>query len=205
MRRLKTLLVGAAIALALAATSATAGAFRVTIDRGGPITAASLGPITFEGGGTINCNVTLNGLLLGGPINVAAGEKIGEITEVRTASCSGGSIRAILVGTGASAWPVTINSVPGGLPNSVTSIELLIRGASFNLLVFGGFVECLYRGDVPASLALRATATPGKYTTGLLSLLANTLSFVRGSGLCPSSGSMRGTFSLSPARDATFS
>lgn len=192
MRKVKLLLaVGAVALVALAAMSATTGAFRAAISRAGAISSASLGALTFEAGTTVTCNVTLAGSLLL-TATIVAGTKIGEITEVRTASCSGGTVREILVGTGARAWPITINSVPAGLPNSVTGIELLLNNASFNLGLFGA-IECLYRGNVPSTLALSAIrGSPGSYTTGLRGILTNTENFISGSGLCLRMGTLRG-------------
>lgn len=205
MRKLRRLLVvGAATLVALAALSGAADAFRVAVSRGGVISAASLGALSFEGGFTYSCSVTLNGSLLSSA-TIAAGTRIGEITEVRTATCSGGTLRGFLVGTGAAAWPMRVNSVPTGLPNEVRALEVLMEGFSWELAIFGGFGPCLYRGNAPTSLAVAATRTRGVYTTGLLSLLANSAAFVSGSGLCPRSTSLRGTFGLTPQQTLTIS
>ena len=196
MRKLKTLLLMGAVALvALAASSATAGAFTVSNSPAGAIAAASLGALTFSGGATIRCPVTLNGSLLAGPITIAAGERIGSITEVRIGTCEGGSVRRVLVESG-SAWPIQINSVPSGLPNSVSSVQILVVNSKFDLSTFGGFVECLYEGSAPASLAVSTTRTAGVYTTGLETVLTNSERFISGNNLCPSSGSFAGSFGL---------
>jgi hypothetical protein len=197
----RTLGTGVVVAVALAAFATSAAAFRLTIEEGGTITSASLGDVVFSAGIVGRCPMTLKGSFITTGITIAAGARIGSITEVRidNPSCTGGSMRGVLVSS-ASPWSITISSVPAGMPNSVTALEVRINTIGIQWAVLGGFVNCLYSGSIPLNVALNRTGTAGTYTTGLLSVLTNTQALSSGGFGCPAGGEYSGTFGLSPTK-----
>jgi hypothetical protein len=204
MSKLKLLFAAAVALVAFAALTASASAFRATIAAGGNISSASLGKITFGTSPTIQCSLTLNGTLKTSA-ELTAGETLGSINEVRIAACSGGEVEEVL----SLPWPVTVKSVPSGLPDSATSLAVNLKRTAFLLSTFFNIVNCLYGEEgtriAGGTLGLTDTGT-NRYTTGLLRADETVqLRKVSGSGSCPAEGGFRGTFGLSPTQSITVS
>lgn len=181
LHRIKLLLL-AVVALG-AITAGTASAATINASPAGNITSASLGQVTFTGGAiSIRCNLTLTGTLAR-TATATAGTRIGAVSRVEVASCAGGTVRSI-----------------NNLPYELTFLRLLaeggiefnVRNANFTLSVtiFGIVVDCTYGGTVPALVRVNSGVTE------LIRILTNSLPKTAGSGSCPASGSMSGTFGL---------
>jgi hypothetical protein len=180
-------------ALALGAATASAGEFQFS--PGGAITGTSLGAITFSGSGvTITCNLTLSGTVTSARVPKVAGTSYGEITSVTIGRCSGGSAAVLNL-----PWPVTYNAILGTLPEGVTGVSLTANGTGF-AMTFSG-IQCLYGGNLTTLLAVTGR---NPYTTGLYTVPSNSsLPLLSGGFLCPRSGSMSGTFGISPTQTVT--
>lgn len=180
-------------AFAVGAGAAAAGEFQFS--PGGTITGASLGAVTFSSNGiTITCNLTLRGTVTSARVPKVAGTSYGEITSVSIGRCSGGT--AVVLNL---PWPVTYNSILGSLPERVTGVSLTVSGTGFKLTTLG--LECLYGGSVTSLLAVTGS---NPYTTGLYAIPSgSSVPFVSGSPLCPRTGSMNGTFGISPQQTVT--
>jgi hypothetical protein len=191
----KLFLTAAMALVALFAATGVASAANATVEPGGAISSVSLGKVSFSGSGiTIRCNLTLNGSLARGPIELLRGRTLGSIREVLIRECEGGNVSAILN----LPYTITIETILGTIPSAITGLLFTLPRAAFNLSVFGGFVNCLYEGTQGALLGLTAVAgtrEPWRYTTGLITTLASRLPLRSGSG-CPPEGTMNGTFSL---------
>jgi hypothetical protein len=184
-------------AVALVAMFTVAGsamASEATVSPAGAISAPSTGQTTFTSSFSTRCNLTLNGSLLRGPIRTESTSQIGEVTEVTIAreTCEGGTVEGVLNVP----WRMTLTQTLGTAPNAITGLLLTINNVQFLLSVFGGFVDCLYEGDVGALLVLSALRTAGTYRTGNIAALNSSLSLASGGFGCPSSGSMSGTFTV---------
>jgi hypothetical protein len=192
-RRIALATVAALALAALGSGAAFAGEFQ--FNPGGTITGTSLGPVTFSGNGiTITCNVTLRGTVTSNRVPKVAGTSYGEITAVTIGRCSGGS--ASVLGL---PWPVTYNAILGTLPEGVTGVSLTVARTGFLMNTIG--LECLYGGSVTSLLAVTGT---NPYTTGLYAIPSeSTVPLVRGSFLCPTRGTMSGTFGISPTQTVT--
>jgi hypothetical protein len=187
--------------LAVLVPATAASAFRGTFSPAGAMVQASLGALTFEGGISITCNVTYFGAL-STRFNFLANETVGTVLEAIWSRCTGGEAWTL---EPVAPWSLTLNSVPSGLPNELGSMEVRIHGFQAEFSVFGGFIRCYYRGDVPVTLALSRTRTASVYTTGLATVLTNSLSLLEGGFGCPSRISVRGTLGLSPWQTLTVS
>jgi hypothetical protein len=189
MHRIKLLLL--AIVAMAAITAGTANATTIRASPGGAYTSVSLGRVTFTGGViTIRCNLTLRGTLATSA-TASAGTRIGDMSRVEVAGCEGGTVRSI-------------NNLPYSLTFerlTETGLEFRVNRANFTLSVtiFGIVVDCTYEGNVPALVEIISGRT------GLIRILTNSLSKTAGSGSCPASGSMTGTFGLSPQQTITLS
>lgn len=183
----------ALVALAVGCSTAVAGEFQFS--PGGTITGTSLGPVTFSGSGiTITCPLTLRGTVTSARVPKVAGTSYGEVTSVSIGRCSGGT--AAVLGL---PWPVVYNAILGTLPNAVTGVSLTVNRTGFLLNAIG--IECLYGGSITTLLAVTGT---NPYTTGLYEIPAGSSApFVRGSFFCPRTGSMTGTFGISPTQTVT--
>jgi hypothetical protein len=183
------------VAVAAAAVGSGAAASEFQFSPGGAITGASLGPVTFSGSGiTITCNLTLRGTVTSARVPKVAGTSYGEITSVTVGRCSGGTASALGL-----PWPVVYNAILGTLPEGVTGVSLTLQRAGFLMNTIG--LECLYGGSVTSLLAVTGT---NPYTTGLYAVpTGSSVPLVRGSFLCPRSGSMSGTFGISPTQTVT--
>lgn len=194
-RRVRLAMVVAIAIVAFAAAAGTAAAGEFQFSPGGAITGASLGAVTFSSNGiTITCNLTLRGTVTSARVPKVAGTSYGEITSVSIGRCSGGT--ASVLGL---PWPVVYNSILGTLPEGVTGVSLTVQRTGFLLNTIG--LECLYGGSVSSLLAVTGT---NPYTTGLYAIPSgSSVPFVRGSFLCPTTGSMSGTFGISPQQTVT--
>jgi len=191
--RLLALAAVAAAAMALGGGTAAAGEFQFS--PGGTISGTSLGPVTFSSNGiAITCNLTIRGTVTSARVPKVAGTSYGEITSVSVGRCSGGT--ASVLGL---PWPVVYNAILGALPEAVTGVSLTIQRTGFLLNTIG--LECLYGGSVTSLLAVTGT---NPYTSGLYAIPSgSSVPFVRGSFLCPRTGSMTGTFGISPTQTVT--
>ena len=197
-------LVVALAAMGVAASSAFA--ISATVANGGAVNAT--GTATFEGGGiSIVCPLTLENSLLRGPITVARGAQLGETTGVRIGSCTGGSVESVL----ALPWRLTVNdtlpTIASLTTTNATGVLLNVVNSSFNLSVFGGFVNCLYSGNAGALLTLTHTAAGSStYTARTLAALRSVeIPLSRGGFGCPANGHFAGTFTLSATQTVTLS
>ncbi|HEU4703412.1 MAG TPA: hypothetical protein VFS37_13095 [Conexibacter sp.] len=194
MSRTARLLALVAMAItAVAAGSAAAAEFQFS--PGGTITGTSLGAVAFSGGGiTISCPLTLSGTVTSARVPKVSGTSYGEITSVTIGRCSGGSASVLSL-----PWPVTYNAILGSLPNAVTGVSLTATRLGFQLTALG--ISCLYGGSVATLLAVTGT---NPYTTGLYAVPAGSSApFVSGSFLCPRTGTMTGTFGITPQQTVT--
>jgi len=199
MTSIRLLFATVVVLAALAALVTNASAFSARIERGGAISATSLGKITFGTSPTVQCSLTLNGSLRTAA-SLAAGETLGSITEVRIGACSGSQFERAL----SLPWPLKVETVPGGLPDEARVIQVSIPLFAFNVSTFFELVNCLYAGRWKASIALNDAGT-NIYTTGLLAIDEARLPFARGSEACPESWELRGRFSISPQQSITVS
>jgi hypothetical protein len=191
----KKMVLSAALALvALLATSAMASAFTATVSPSGSITSASSGKVRFVGGSTtIECNLTLRGSL-NSSVTLTAGQSLGRISAVEIANCSGGNSVTVLN----LPWTLEYTESEGELPNEVTGVDFKVKNSSFNLGIFGGFINCLYQGDEPSILSVTGT---NPYTSGTISTDGTHRIPLHSGGGCPSTGTMTGTFGLSPSQE----
>ena len=201
---MKKIVLTAALALvALFAVVSSASAFNAAVSPGGAITTASSGKVTFRAGEiSITCNLSLSGSLNTSVtgIETPSGQSLGSISGVSWRECTGGEVSAVL----GLNWNILYTGETGTLPSSVSSIGFTIQNAQFRLSVFGGFVNCLYAGEAPVTMSVLRTRTANQYTTS--TIRTNESSFAKVSGsLCPNSGSMTGTFSMSPTQTITVS
>lgn len=192
--RIKLLLI-AVVALATI-TTGTAAAATIGISPGGNITAASLGKLTFTFGViSLRCNWTLGGSFATSAA-ATAGTRMGSVSRVEVASCEGIA-------------PRSINNLPYEVTflrlltaeGRTTGIEYNIRNINFTLsgVIFGIVVDCTYEGTIPVLVGINADLTQ------LVTILTNSLRKTAGGGSCPESGSMRGSFGLSPQQRITLS
>jgi hypothetical protein len=186
----------AVVALAaLAAATGTAAAAEFQFSPGGTITGTSLGPVTFSGSGiTITCPLTLRGTVTSARVPKVAGTSYGEITSVTVGRCSGGSVSVLGL-----PWPVVYNAILGTLPNAVTGVSLTVNRTGFLFNALG--LECLYGGSITSLLAVTGS---NPYTSGLYAIPpGSSAPFVRGSFFCPRTGSVSGTFGITPTQTVT--
>lgn len=183
-------LLALATALVLVASSQAAAAVRwFTVSPAGTISAPSSGTLRFTTGGIeVRCNVTLSGSLSEGIIQTEA-DPFGAITAVSSSACSGGELETSL----ALPWTLGYRSLLGTAP-FLTGLQFNMLQATIPMRVFG--VRCVYRGDIGALLALSGS---NPYRSGSISLLGNEVALREGF-LCPSSGRVTGSLSLSPTQ-----
>jgi hypothetical protein len=194
----KKLFIGAALALvALLAATGSAAAFTASVSPAGEITSTTSSAEFIGGSTTIRCPLTLRGSL-NSSVTLTEGQSLGSITRVEIGTCSGGNSVTVLN----LPWTLPYTSTEGTLPNEATEVNFNVRGASFNLGLFGNFVNCLYSGNQPSILTVSGT---NPYTSGTISTEPTSLPLIRGGFGCPSTGRMRATFSLSPSQRITVS
>jgi hypothetical protein len=192
--RVKLLALVALAAAALAAGAGSAFAASFQFNPGGTITGTSLGPVTFSGSGiNITCNLTLGGTVTSAVVAKVAGTSYGAINSVTIGRCSGGT--AAVSGL---PWSVVYNAILGSLPNAVTGVSLTLQRTSFSVTFSG--ITCQYGGDITSLLAVTGS---NPYTTTLYAVPGTSVPLVSGSFLCPRTGSMSGTFALTPTQTVT--
>jgi hypothetical protein len=182
-----------ALITALSIATAAASASAVTISPGGAITAVSIGQVQLLSGSTLllQCNVTLRGSVLATtialPIPALPNNQIGTVTSGTVSSCTNGGTGAVLPGT----YPIGLNSVLG-LP-AITGALATILGIGFSIstAITG---SCLYTANVPFLIAQPVSGL------NTISLLANTATLSTGGSFCPRTGSLLGSFSLTPGQ-----
>jgi hypothetical protein len=152
--------------------------------------------LVFAGTVNVTCDVTLNGTLQR-LITKALGSPAGSVTEGRTTNCREsffGATRALVLAEPRNGFPITYSSITGTLP-TITGGTLLVEGA-FELHVspFGAAAECLFRGRIGARAVENPIRRLAVETTrhGRIPLAPG--GDLRGDGLCPASGDMRGDF-----------
>lgn len=184
------------LAIAVAATAflgmaSAATADSVSISPGGPITSNSLGRLQFVGGPiTPECRVQLRGTLSTGRFAKVAEMLIGQITGVTITDCTAFTSAQVLN----LPWKLRYVRINGTLPNAVTSLQIRISGAAFNVNVIG-FFNCLSSGDTTGTMAASGS---NPYTSGLI-VSDETRLPTTGSG-CPAQAFLRGTLSLTPTQ-----
>ena len=185
----------ATIGLLVAVAGSQATEWTGQFDPGGSIEATSIGKVTFDGGITIACYMTFDGSLEADEFELDEETAIGEITDLSTASCSGGTFEGVL-GT---PWTVRLDETIGALPDELEALGVTIEGVAFNLSTFFGLVNCLYEGELEAIVELSGE---NAYSAGVVVFdESSELSWVRGSGACPTSGSFSGGLEFEPAQE----
>jgi len=197
--RLRAALVVSTALVAMAFAASSANAVEMSISPAGAISAAS-SSLTFSGEGiSIICAATLSGTVARGPIPVRAEAQYGEITGVRWAECSGGTIERPL----SLPWRIlisrTLPAVESLTTRNLTGILSALVGTAINLSAFGGFVNCLYAGTAGGLASFTHTGREStSYTVAAIRSLSEiTVPFISGSGLCPRNGTFAGTFTFS--------
>jgi hypothetical protein len=189
--RSKLLFAAITAVFVLSLGAGTAAALR-SIETGGIATAeASARALTFEGGGSrVICEVTLNLRNLparGSGISKVERSAVGNATaRVNEAGCRSG--RAIPLNT-REGWPVTYISFRGTLPR-IESIRLQLNGTAFLVSAFGGFGECLFRGNAQGTTGGGTTVTEVRADERVTLGLETNLNGL----FCPATGNFRGTF-----------
>ena len=187
---LKACALAALALLALLPAAARATEWWVEVEPEGANSWTSLGSVTFTAGAfTVSCSVTFSGELeLGFVAEASAGEiaDTGRFSAARWSGCTGGEINTVL----ALPWAVHFTEMTGTLPEAVTAEQDTIEGLAVQLTT-GGFLTCLYRGNVPTSTSFSGSSP---YETGLTSLSTNSLTLVSGAA-CPTTARVSGTLS----------
>jgi len=189
-KSLRSCLLACAVPVVLAVCVAQADAFRVTFEPAGAVSFTSALSVLFEAGGLqVRCLITLSGSLLRGPIASAPpGSSVGSISSMRWRSCLEGEISATLVESRAP-WTLRYEESRGFLPTAVTSLVLGIDRMALNFSILGGFVNCLYSGNVHGDLTVARAERSGVYTSGRLLFIAGEtftlMTLARGGFGCP--------------------
>lgn len=198
MRTAVAALLAVAVMLALAGTAVANSA---TIRNAGEGTLVSSGRVTFRATGvSVACNITLN-VRWSTSIEHAdrvSGQGVGLDNGFGWSGCNGGEVGTVLVPR----WTMLYAGMTGTLPNSATSLQFTVEGMSISFSIFGGFVNCLYRGEPLMSMAMATTRTAGVYTSGSVGLNEAAYTKVSGTG-CPASMTASGFFSVSPTQTIT--
>ena len=151
------------------------------------------GNLTLEASGiSISCDLTLEATLERGEFDLEEPSSVGAVSTVEWSSCTGGSIRAVL----GLSWDLRYDLALGSYPEALTGLELSIRDLEVQLAVFGGFVNCLYTGDVTALAPLEQEEPEGAWLLGDLDV-SDTMALVSGA-FCPTTGALAGTLMLEP-------
>jgi hypothetical protein len=171
----------------LAAVGGGARAEGIALGPAGEAALASVGNVTFSAGVSIRCNVTLRASLDSAPTPIRAGLAVGTVTGVSFGACEGGAVRGVL----SLPWSLTYSSLSGTPPEELTALELVIERAKWGFSVLGGFINCLYEGNLPLSVPL---STDDPYAVGLTTVLTNSMRLISGGFGCPATGSFSGRF-----------
>jgi hypothetical protein len=174
--------------VATVALAGSASAAYMNVYPSGTISLASSGRLSFTAGGiTVACEMTLNGRIREGPIQISLATA-GEINEASIGTCTGGSVREIL-GT---PWTIKAESATGTLPDAATGVTFAIENFAFNAEVSG--LNCLYRGTARAQLALTGTAW---YDAGALRVNESATLRKFSGALCPETARVAGSLNFS--------
>ncbi len=176
--------------LLLAAGSSGAATWDIVTE--GSARLFSLGKATFTAGElSLECNLTLTSTFSSRDIPVREGEQLGSVTGASWANCTGGDVEAVL----GLPWSITYRSVGGTLPEELTSLRATIDGFAWKLSIFGGSIECLYRGNLGLTFPLSGR---NPYRTGLLTTGLEAVRLVSGFG-CPAEGRVSSTLGVGTA------
>ena len=182
----------AVFAATLATMVAPAGAATIEVDPAGTALAVSYGSITFGSSPTVQCNVTLL-LTLESSAALRANAEMGSLWEMSWSNCEGGEIWTAVIAPSF----IDIEEISGSAPNEIEGLGLDVDQFDIEFSVFGGFINCDYRGDAGMFLELWEVET-ATYETGDLILDESVqLSQIEGSVFCPDEIGMAGSFSLS--------
>jgi hypothetical protein len=177
----------ATLVATIALAGSASGAY-MDVYPNGTISLASSGRLSFRAGGvTVACEMTLNGRIREGPIQISL-TTAGEVTEARIGTCTGGSVREIL-GT---PWTIKAEAGLGTLPDAATGVRFTFENFAFNAEVSG--LNCLYRGTLRALLALTGIAW---YDAGALRLDESTSIRKFSGALCPETATVAGSLNFS--------
>jgi hypothetical protein len=137
------LLVVMTMAVALAYLPSNAAALR-SLSISATVFTAS-GVWTISGSGIrITCNWTLT-VTASASISKTRGSRFGNTrATIGEAGCSGGRLRPLNTAEG---WVTNYLSFEGTLPSGIRSVRLELVGVAWLISAFGGFGECLYRGN----------------------------------------------------------
>jgi hypothetical protein len=152
---------------------------------------------TFEGGigAPIVCAVSLEGSFHSRTLEKVARSLIGYLSEVRIKRpCTGGEVWNLTAQEGrpeSLPWHILYERFIGALPN-ITGIELTLDNAAF-LVSIPGVGECLFKSTTTSPMKGIVNREAGGKATGLrLNEAAGIPLNVRLSGICPSSGILKG-------------
>lgn len=139
------------------------------------------------------CEVTLNGETTTTAVAKGSTSQIGVITEGRTTNCRGAARRAVILNTAVNPMRLAYTSFAGTLPR-ITSVTVTASNALFELQeTFAG--NCLYRGDAVRSV-FSETLGGQRFNQAEFNRAASTLN--SGGFFCPRTGTITGTFTLTP-------
>jgi hypothetical protein len=196
MRKRSQIIIAALIAAcALAAIVGTANARRLALNENHIL--SHFRALTFEGGigAPVVCAVSIEGSFHSRTLEKVARALIGYISEVRVKRpCSGGEAWALTAQEGrpeSLPWHILYERFIGTLPN-ITGIELTLDNAAF-LVSIPGIAECLFKATTTNPMKGIVNREAGGKATSLRSNEAAGIPLnVRLTGICPSSGILRG-------------
>jgi len=137
-------MLAAALACAtLLLVAGNASAFPIAISGSGPFTATSIGRVPLQGPITIDCEVTLDGATLPGPISSAG--TAGAVTNGTARNCPTGS--SATLNFGGTGWPLLPLVLRTDGAGNLTGISGKLTNVSFTVMV--GLITCTYTGVVP--------------------------------------------------------
>ncbi len=183
--RIKLPLAGAVVGIALAVTIAVASAdLRITVERAGAITGASLGALTFRSPlATVTCNLSLSGSLATSSGFEGYG---GSASRASVSSCTGGTVTTRTE----TPWDIVYDTPLGTLPNLTEArTDLYNVDLLFDVSIFGIHARCEALGHFVTLTAL--TREGERFRTGLSTIQSAEQRWVvyrelDTSGLCPS-------------------
>lgn len=173
-----TLLALTATALLAAGHSTAHAAQGFRVGAGAGFTAT--GVVTFTSGlGATSCTLTLTGTLAASWLKTSLAS-MGSLTGGRGSACAGGAVTALVP---LAPTPLAYSSFNGTLPN-VTQVNHVMQRFAVDLTT--PFGNCLYAGDLAASMSVMTPATT--FTLG-----GSRLPKFSGGALCPPNVAVAGT------------
>jgi hypothetical protein len=157
MPQLSKLIVGLAAATLLSLAVGTASARNLSLNE--QSYRITWTPIELIGGGTIRCNLTLEGTFHYRTLVKSAGALIGQVNRATLNMCTGGSATVL---TNALPWHVRYAGFTGTLPN-VTGARIDVVGLSINQR-YEGLPECLGSSTSESPARLIANVSGGTVT-----------------------------------------